>query len=175
MAVAAAALPLLKYLPALGATLGGIGAYKQSGGNLGATALGSGLGALSMGGMGGLATGLGQRLAGTGLMAKVAPEAYKVGQAGSAVLAGKGLQGAGQAFRAAGAAAPLAQQFGGQQVLAKALPLALAGGGALALAPGAGQMAAQVAGPVRSGAEFGAGNVLMPRTGQPQYLSLIHI
>ena len=46
---------------------------------------------------------------------------------------------------------------------------ALAGGGALALAPGAGQMAAQVAGPVRSGAEFGAGNVLMPRTGQPQY------
>lgn len=169
MGPAAVALPLLKYLPALGAGLGGVGAYKQSGGDLGATALGAGLGALSMGGVGSLATGLGQRLAGTGLMARVAPEAYKAGQAGSALLAGQGLKGAGQALRTAGTAAPLVQQFGGQQVLAKTLPLALAAGGALALAPGAGQMAAQAAGPVRKGAEYGAGNVMMPRTNQPQY------
>jgi hypothetical protein len=156
MAAAAAAIPLLKYLPVLGASLGGIGAYKQSGGNLGATALGSGLGALSMGGIGGLSTALGQRLAGTGLAARIAPEAYKAGQAGSALLAGQGLRGASQAIRTAGTAAPLAQQFGGQAVLAKGLPLALAGGAALALAPGAGQMAAQVAGPVQKGAETAA-------------------
>ena len=78
MAVSAVAAPViagLKYLPLAGAALGGIGAYRQSGGNLGATALGSGLGAVSLAGVPSLSRFAGAKLAGTGLAAKIAPEA----------------------------------------------------------------------------------------------------
>jgi hypothetical protein len=163
----------LKYLPLAGAALGGIGAYRQSGGNLGATALGSGLGALQMAGVGGLSRMAGAKLAGTGLAAKVAPEAFKAGAGAKAALAGMGPQGIAQAVKTAGTAAPIVQQMGGQQVLAQALPVALAGGATLALAPGAAKMAADVAGPNTTGlgqaAQVGAGMAGYQPPGAPDY------
>tara|TARA_R100000030_G_scaffold39424_2_gene29499 strand:- start:1398 stop:2273 length:876 start_codon:yes stop_codon:yes gene_type:complete len=163
----------LKYLPALGAALGGIGAYRKSGGDLGATALGSGLGALSLAGAGGPIRLAGTKLAGTGLAAKVAPEAFKAGAAVKAGLAGMGPKGIAQAVKQAGMAAPIAQQMGGQQVLAQALPLALAGGASLALTPGASQMAADVAGPKQStvgqAGQIGLGALGYRAPGAPEY------
>lgn len=173
MAIPLAGLGLLKYLPVAGSALGGIGAYKKSGGDLGATALGAGLGALSLGGLGAPIRMAGSKLAGTGLAAKVAPEAYALGQGGKALMSGMGPAGISQAMKAAGKAAPMAQQMGGAQVLSTAIPLALGGGAALALAPGAGQMAADVAGPVRRGAgtvaQTGAGVIGYTPEGKPVY------
>ena len=173
MAIPLAGLGLLKYLPVAGAALGGIGGYKKSGGDLGATALGAGLGAASLGGLSGPIRMAGSKLAGTGLAAKVAPEAFALGQGGKALMAGMGPAGISQAMKAAGKAAPMAQQMGGAQVLSTALPLALGGGAALALAPGAGQMAADVAGPVRGGAgnaaQLGAGVIGYTAEGKPVY------
>ena len=173
MAIPLAGLGLLKYLPVAGAALGGIGGYKKSGGDLGATALGAGLGAASLGGLSGPIRMAGSKLAGTGLAAKVAPEAFALGQGGKALMAGMGPAGISQAMKAAGKAAPMAQQMGGAQVLSTALPLALGGGAALALAPGAGQLAADVAGPVRRGAgtvaQTGAGVIGYTAEGKPVY------
>jgi len=176
MAVSAVAAPViagLKYLPLAGAALGGIGAYRQSGGNLGATALGSGLGAVSLAGVPSLSRFAGAKLAGTGLAAKIAPEAFKAGAAGKAVLAGMGPQGIAQAVKTAGTAAPIVQQIGGQQVLAKALPVAVAGGLTLGFAPGGGKMAADVAGPQRTGlgqaGQLAAGMAGYQPPGAPDY------
>jgi len=172
-AIAAPVIAGLKYLPLAGAALGGISAYRQSGGNIGATALGSGLGAASLAGLGGPIRLAGSKLAGTGLAAKIAPEAFKAGAAGKAVLAGMGPQGIAQAVKTAGTAAPIVQQIGGQQVLAKAIPVALAGGTALALSPRASQLAADVAGPNKTGlgqaGQLGAGMLGYQPPGAPDY------
>ena len=80
MAIPLAAAPVvagLKYLPALGAAIGGVKGFQESGGNLGSAALGSGLGALTLAGLGGPLRFAGAKLAGTGLAARVAPEAFK--------------------------------------------------------------------------------------------------
>lgn len=167
------AIPLAALLPVGGALLGGIGAYKKSGGDLGAAALGSGLGALSLGGLGGPLRFAGSKLAGTPLMAKIAPEAFKLGAGGQALMSGMGPAGITQAVKQAGLVSPIAQQMGGQQLLAKALPFGLGVGATLALAPGAADMAASVAGPVRSTAgaipQTGAGLLGYQAPGEADY------
>lgn len=126
----------------LGAALGGIQGYRQSGGDLGATlqsALGGGL-------TGGLTAGLGmgaQRMAGQAIQsalaggagARIAPEVFKASEAVGALRSGGGLSGARQALTQAGLQAPLAQQMQGLDVLGKFAPKAggLAAGLALPL------------------------------------------
>lgn len=145
--LAAAALPLI------GSALGGIQAYRQSGGDLGATALGAGIGAA-----GGYYLPAGVRMAGAalagtplaGLGAKVAPEAYKASQALGALKAGQGIKGAAQAVTQAGLANPLAQQLLGGEALRKGLTGAAVLGGSLALPGIAGGVANLVSAPARA-------------------------
>jgi hypothetical protein len=112
MALAAAALPLI------GATLGGIQGFRQSGGDLGAAALGAGIGAT-----GGYYLPAGVRMAGQALMglpgvssavSAASPKAFQALQGLKAVQGGAGLKGAMEAAKAAGSYAthPLAQQLG---------------------------------------------------------------
>ena len=176
MAVSAVAAPViagLKYLPLAGAALGGIGAYRQSGGNLGATALGSGLGAVSLAGVPSLSRFSGAKLAGTGLAAKIAPEAFKAGAAGKAVLAGMGPQGIAQAVKNSRYSRTDCSTDCGQQVLAKGTSVAVAGGLTLGFAPGGGKMAADVAGPQRTGlgqaGQLAAGMAGYQPPGAPDY------
>jgi len=102
-----------------GGGLGAFEAYKRSGGDIGQTIggglLGTGLGAV----LPGAASAIGTRLAGTGLAAKVAPEAYK----------------ASQLFSRGGSSTinPIAQQIMGKSALGKALGGAALVGGGLAI------------------------------------------
>jgi|5_EtaG_2_1085323.scaffolds.fasta_scaffold00264_34 hypothetical protein len=176
MAIPLAVAPVvagLKYLPALGAAIGGVKGFQESGGNLGSAALGSGLGALTLAGLGGPLRFAGAKLAGTGLAARVAPEAFKAGAGAKALMAGMGPAGISQAVKQAGMAAPLAQQMGGAQILSNAIPLGLGAGAALALAPGAGTAAANLAGPTGSavgrGGQLGAGVIGYTADGAPVY------
>jgi hypothetical protein len=149
-------LPLAAILPIAGATLGAIGGYKESGGNIGAAALSSGLGALSMGGLSAPLQALGGRMAGTALGAKLAPEAYKVAEAGKALAGLKGIAGAKQAFATAGMANPMVQQMAGSNVLAKTLAGLGAAGAALTIPAVAANLTAKAAGPGRDVAGKGA-------------------
>jgi hypothetical protein len=166
-------LPLAALLPVAGATLGGISAYKQSGGDLGATALGSGLGTLSLMGIGAPLKALGGRMAGTALGAKLAPEAFKAQQAAQALLAGGGIKGAQAAAASAGLANPLVQQMAGSNVLAKTLAGLGIGTAALTLPAAAAGLAAGAAGPMRgagpTAAQTAAGALGYRAPGEAQY------
>lgn len=118
----------------VGGGLGAAEAYKRSGGDIGQTIggglLGTGLGAVLPGAAGAIGT----RLAGTGLAARVAPEAYK----------------ASQLFARSGASTlnPIGQQAMGRAALAKGLGgAALIGGGLAipALAAGGARLTGQAA------------------------------
>jgi len=120
-----------------GGGLGAAEAYKRSGGDIGQTIggglLGTGLGAILPGAAGAIGT----RLAGTGLAAKVAPEAYK----------------ASQLFARSGASTlnPIGQQALGKAALAKGLGgAALIGGGLAvpALAAGGASLAGKAVTPI---------------------------
>jgi len=126
-------------LPILGATLGGIEGYRQSGGNLGAAALGAGLGAAVPKGL----RMAGSALAATPLGAKIAPGLYKgakaLGLGGPSSLIGAEAQRRAGAALIPGAAAAL-----GVAPAAYLLAGGLAGGvarGAQAAQPLAGQAA----------------------------------
>ena len=166
-------IPLATLLPVAGTVLGGVGAYKQSGGDLGATALGSGLGALSLTGMAGPLRFAGGRLAGTPLLAKIAPEAAKAQAAAQALLSRGGLKGAQEAIKRVGLQAPLAQQMAGSQALSRGLTGLGAVGLAATLPGAASKMAADVAGPVRSGSgnlgQTALGTAALPRPGEVDY------
>jgi len=125
--------PWLLGSTAVGATLGGIKGYQESGGDLGATLRGAAGGGV----VGGLGYGA-QRMAGQaletalagGFGSRVAPEAYKAAEALKGLKAG-GFGGAKQAFTQAGLQSPLTQQMSGLNVLGKAAPV-IAGAGGLA-------------------------------------------
>jgi len=125
-------------LPILGATLGGIEGYRQSGGNLGAAALGAGLGAAVPKGL----RMAGSALAATPLGAKIAPGLYKgakaLGRGGPSSVIGAEAQRRAGAALIPGAAAALGVG------LVPTLAGGLAGGiarGAQAAQPLAGQAA----------------------------------
>lgn len=147
--LAAAALPLI------GATLGGIQGYRQSGGDVGAAALGAGIGAA-----GGYYLPAGARMAGQALMGSplvspavsaLAPKAFQATQALKAVQGGAGVKGALEAAKAAGTYAthPLAQQLG-KGAIASGLTGAAVLGGSLALPGIAGGIANLVSAPARA-------------------------
>ena len=135
----------------IGATLGGIKGYQESGGDLGATLSGAAGGGVMGGITGGIGAGA-QRMAGQaletaltgGLGSKVAPEAYKVAEALKGLKAG-GVGGARQAAAQAGLQSPLMQQMSGLNILGKAAPV-IAGAGGLAAGLAAPALAAPLLG-----------------------------
>ena len=170
MALAAAALPLI------GATLGGIQGFRQSGGDLGAAALGAGIGAT-----GGYYLPAGVRMAGQALMglpgvssamSAASPKAFQALQGLKAVQGGAGVKGAVEAAKAAGSYAthPLAQQLG-KGALAKGITGAAVLGGSLALPGLAGGAANLLSAPVRAATggigQVGQQGLGMVAAGQP--------
>jgi hypothetical protein len=161
-------------LPVIGAGLGGLEAYRRTGGDIGATLLGAGLGAAVPGGLRMAGTALG----GTGLASRLGMSGAEALRSGARGLTGaasglgkQGLEGAARAAAAAGA--------GGMRTLAGNLtsPAAIgglaAGTGVLLGAPAlAGALASNVAPPARTAAQLGAGTAGYQAPGEVDYSGL---
>jgi len=161
-------------LPVIGAGLGGLEAYRRTGGDIGATLLGAGLGAAVPGGLRMAGTALG----GTGLASRLGMSGAEALRSGARGLTGaasglgkQGLEGAARTAAAAGA--------GGMRTLAGNLtsPAAIgglaAGTGVLLGAPAlAGALASNVAPPARTAAQFGAGTAGYQAPGEVDYAGM---
>lgn len=151
-------------LPIIGAGLGGLEAYRRTGGDIGATLLGAGLGAAVPGGLRMAGTALGETALGARLLGGIPQAASKVGGALGASPLGQAAMKAGVTLPQGPLPAMTAAGLGG---LAAGIGTTMLGAPALA-----GGLAAKATQPLRAAAQVGAGTAGYQAPGQVDYEAL---